>query len=289
MKLNVFQKGFSYSQDGDGNRLVCHLQGCNMRCRWCSNPEGLTTAGALLADEEWLADALCPKGAICNKRLDRRLCADCADRECVSGYSHKGLRLSCETLSVAALLEEIRAAAPLFYGGGGVTFTGGEPTLQFDALKALLRSLKENKIHTAIETNGSHPALGELFPLIDQLIIDCKQCDDEKHRAATGISNRQILENLRRAASEHPRVHIRVPLIGGVNDSDEDLAAFTAFFKTLRQAHTTFEILPYHEFGAVKWKQCGYTYEMTGGFVADETVQKFRAMLTQAGLNYRTT
>ena len=64
MKLKVFQKGFNYSQDGRGNRLVWHLQGCNMHCPWCANPEGMPPEGVLMTDPEQLAVSCCPRGAV---------------------------------------------------------------------------------------------------------------------------------------------------------------------------------------------------------------------------------
>ena len=77
--LKVFQQGFNYSQDGRGNRLVLHLQGCNMHCPWCSNPEGMPVRGALMTEKEWLTENCCPKGAVRNGSLDRSVCEDCAD------------------------------------------------------------------------------------------------------------------------------------------------------------------------------------------------------------------
>ena len=70
-KIRIFQKGFNYSQDGQGNRLVYHLQGCNMKCPWCANPEGMKMEGALYLDKDWIQDELCPKGAVKEKVLDR--------------------------------------------------------------------------------------------------------------------------------------------------------------------------------------------------------------------------
>ena len=157
MKLKVFQRGFNYSQDGSGNRLVYHLQGCNMRCPWCANPEGMPPRGVLMTDPEWLVDALCPKGAVRDGALDRGVCADCADKPCVTRTRSKGIRFSCEEFEVDALIEEIQRSRMFFYDGGGITLTGGEVAMQFDAAKEFLRRAHELGVHTAIETNGSHP------------------------------------------------------------------------------------------------------------------------------------
>lgn len=179
--MQIFQKGFNYSQDGPGNRLVYHLTGCNMRCPWCSNPECMETGGENLSPEEIYSEAL-----------------------------------SCRAL---------------FFDGGGVTFTGGEPTLQFEELKTALILLKKAGISAAIESNATHPRLAELFPLLDALILDFKHWDDGAHFAATGQHNRAVKENLCAAFSLHPNLLVRTVLIKGFNDTQNDAEAFAAFYR----------------------------------------------------------
>lgn len=289
MKIRIFQKGFNYSQDGQGNRLVYHLQGCNMRCPWCSNPEGMSPSGTLFVEPDWLLDSVCPHGAISGKKLNRSKCATCEQRECLTIHRNKGIYLSCVQQETRQTVEDILSASPMFYDGGGVTFTGGEPTMQAEALAEVLASVKAEDIHTAIETNGSYPGLPEMFPLIDQLIIDCKQIDPDKHKAATGISNVRILENLTQAAGNHPRVHIRVPMIGKVNDSQEDVQNFIRFFRKLAGPNVTFEILTYHEYGKNKWEQCGLNYQMGDAHIDSRKAAEARQAFRDAGLNYQTT
>ena len=290
MKLKLFQRGFNYSQDGSGNRLVYHLQGCNMHCPWCANPEGMPLDGVLMTDPEWLNDALCPRGAVRNGALDRAACAECADRPCVTQTRSKGIHFSCEEYEVDALIEEIQRSRMFFYDGGGITLTGGEVTMQFDAARELLRRAHELGVHTAIETNGAHPRLPELFPYIDELIMDCKQVDPELHRRWTGVDAARTLENIRRACAEHPMVHIRVPLIGGVNDSSEDEARFIAFFREIAGENVSFELLRYHEFGKDKWGQCGHDYAMdNSAHVSPERAAEMQKHMIEAGLRYQRT
>ena len=288
--MRIFQKGFNYSQDGYGNRLVYHLQGCNMNCPWCSNPEGMKREGVLITEEEWLLDEVCQHHAVHNKRLDRTICRECREKECVTKHRTKGIRLSYEEMEVDAVVEEVTANRPMFYDGGGVTFTGGEATLQFDELLETLERLHAAGIHTALETNGASPRLKLCLPYIDQLIMDCKLCDDEKHRMATGISNKQTLENIRHAARVHPCLHVRVPLIGEVNDSEADIKDFLEFFQTIGGDNVTFEILAYHAFGKKKWEQCGWEYQMPEtAHVKEETTQHFMEKIMELGLNYMRT
>ena len=118
-KIRIFQKGFNYSQDGQGNRLVYHLQGCNMKCPWCANPEGMRMEGALYLDKDWIQDELCPKGAVKENVLDRSICAKCSGRECQTvKYKNKGLRLSFEEYTADEIFDEILRSSPMFYDGG---------------------------------------------------------------------------------------------------------------------------------------------------------------------------
>lgn len=288
--MKVFQKGFNYSQDGDGSRLVYHLQGCNMSCPWCANPEGMNPEGVLVADEEWLLDSICPHGAVAGAKVDRDLCRLCRGRECITVHDTKGMYLSYQEQSADEIVREAAANEMMFYDGGGVTFTGGEATLQFEELKEVLIRLKENGINTALETNGASPGLPELFPYIDHLIMDCKHMDSIKHKQYTGMPNEGIQKNIRRAAKEHADLHVRVPMIGTVNDSTEEQEAFLDFFKEIQGDNVTFEVLAYHEFGRKKWEQCGWEYRMTkDAYVKEQTLRTFREKIIKTGARYKRT
>ena len=270
MQLNVFRKGFNTSQDGPGHRLVYHLQGCNMRCAWCSNPESRSREAAFIRRE-----AKCIHCGTCALDVD----------ECPSGaYQQMGTDYTLDELLREVMKDEVFFRV----SGGGVTLSGGEVTVQFAAAKRLLQRLKEEGIHTAIETNGAHRRLGELFPLVDCLIIDFKHHDDARLRAATGVGIEVIKRNLRKALAEHPDVLIRIPLIGGFNDASADAEQFAAFFRPLDTARARFEFLSYHEYGKDKWAQCGLPYRMErmkNAFVSDATVAQFKSVFEAAGLH----
>ncbi len=246
-ELLVFQKGFNYSQDGPGNRLVYHLQGCNMHCPWCANPEGIPARGCMMEKD-------------------------------------KGKRLSCKTYAWDDILEEAEQSRPLFFDGGGVTFTGGEPTLQFETLNMLLIKLKERGISTALENNGSHPQLMKLINAVDYLMMDFKHPDGTIHKRVTGVSNEVTCRNLNAIFKNGRQIAIRIPLVNGFNTSKEALNGFLEFFGGNAGKQVTFEFLRYHEYGRQKWQQCGMEYTVSDGFVKDEDAASFEDAFQKAGL-----
>ena len=282
--VKIFNKGFNYSQDGPGNRLIYHLQGCNMRCAWCSNPEGMPVFGELMVESRWLIDDICPLGAISHKTLDRRICENCTDRACVTQHRSKGIHLSYTEYDTDSILEEIQSALPLFYDGGGVTFSGGEPTLQFEALEELLKGAKKAGIHTAIESNATHRDLERLFPYIDLLILDFKLADEEKHLHYTGISNSRIKENFKKVFRSGKPALIRIPVIHTVNATQEDMLDIIEFMTSNDTKNVGFELLAYHEYGKVKWEQCGKNYTMANGFVSREKIKDFEQLFCDKNL-----
>ena len=237
MQLRVFQRGFNFSQDGPGNRLVYHLQGCNLHCPWCSNPEGLSLGGG------W-------------------------------------------TITPEALAAEAVRSRLMFFEGGGVTLTGGEVTLQWEAVLHLLTLLKAEGIHTCIETNGTSPYLPRLFPVLDLLIMDIKHYDSARHKAVIGMGIEQTTANLSAALNAGQQVALRIPLIGGFNASAEDAEQFAALLNRLNTGkRATVELLPYHEYGRSKYDKLHLPYTMNSdAHVSDETRLQMEEILRRSGL-----
>ncbi len=228
--MKVFNKGFNYSQDGPGNRLVYHLQGCNMRCKWCSNPEGM--------------------GALCE---------------------------TSEEYSADEIYSEIISCKPMFFDGGGVTFTGGEATLWGKELFGLFARLHENGISICLETNGTYGALIELAQYIDFLIMDIKHYSSQGYMYWTGNDGGSVYENFARLCSAGVPALIRIPLINNVNtDADEFLKLFGGF----DCRSMTFEFIPYHEYGRDKWTS---EYEMKDAFITQETYEEFKNKFEEKG------
>ncbi|MEI6580360.1 MAG: glycyl-radical enzyme activating protein [Eubacteriales bacterium] len=273
MGIKVIFRGFNFSQDGPGNRLVYHLQGCNLHCPWCSNPESIPENGSLLA-KGVLDDNLCPFGAIKDGVLNRENCETCIEKPCTKGQN-SSLQLSCSDMKIEEVIDEIKRSKKLFFDGGGVTFTGGEPTIQFDALKEVLSRLNDLDINTAVETNGTHIQLPELFELIDFLIIDCKHYNSKVHKKVIRFPNEAILKNIASALEQRSQLLIRIPLIGGFNASKTDAEGFANLFCNLNTENCSFELLRYHEYGKDKWNQCGIEYKMKNASVSDDDLNEF--------------
>ncbi len=229
--LKILHKGFNYSQDGPGNRLVYHLQGCNFACKWCSNADSIP-----LENE------------------------------------------NAKQYTVDEIFSEIMRSRMMFFDGGGVTFTGGEACLQSAELLDLLKSLRENGIHTAIETNGSVPALKEICGYVDWLIVDFKHYDEAEHIKWVGASNRNTRSFLEFAFENKLDIHIRIPVINGINDNPN---GFVDYFSRFDTSNADFEFLAYHEYGKDKWKG---EYGIENGFVSPEKIKEFTALFEENGL-----
>ena len=216
----------------------------------------------------------CKYNAVTDGHPDRTVCRGC-DKSCTNNPA-SGIKLSCKYESVDETVEYIKTCTPLFFDGGGVTFTGGEPTMQFDSLKLLLEKLKADKINTAVECNGTHPKLHKLFSLVDYLIIDCKHYDSEKHKSVCGLPLDIITKNIETASKQRNQLLVRIPLIGGFNSSAGDAEKFAKLFNSICTDICCFEFLRYHEFGKDKYEKCGMKYTMTEeAFVAPGTVKEF--------------
>ncbi|MBR6784769.1 MAG: radical SAM protein [Clostridia bacterium] len=227
----VLNKGFNYSQDGPGNRLVYHLQGCNFACKWCSNADSIPVDNS-----------------------------------------------KAKQISVSQMLDEILRSKMMFFDGGGVTFTGGEATLQAAELLELLKLLKANSISTCIETNASSPRLSDLSEFIDYLIVDIKHFDEDEHKKWTGASLANVKKNIEALLDSGRQLHIRIPVINGVNVNPE---AFALYFSKLKTENAVFEFLAYHEYGKDKWLG---KYQIENGFVGNDVINDFMQTFNRYGL-----
>ncbi len=285
-ELYVFQIGWNNSQDGPGNRLLIHLQGCNLSCPWCCNPEGRPIEGCLLAREKFLEASLCPYGGITYRKLDRKICSSCLDRQCLTTYRNKALSWSAKKIPLEELVDLAVSSKSLFFSGGGVTVTGGEATLQFEPLKMFFTELKEQGINTALETNGTNPRLEELFPVVDNMIIDVKHYEAAKALRVTKNDLRFLAENLSKAAKSALNPLVRITIIPDFNDSEKEADGFISLFLECGlKERCRIEFLVYHEYGKVKWEEIGEEYIMPQKKVEDAIVSYYRDSFIEKGFN----
>ena len=255
--------------DGPGLRTSIFLKGCPLRCGWCANPESQHVAPELVMfSANCLACGTCievcgPGGrALVDGRLAwrRDLCTLCA--ACVQICPAAAMEWSGQRWTAGNVVREVLRDGPFYEDGGGLTLTGGEPTLQPAFAEAILRLAKAEYVNTAMETTGNAPweVLEVLLPYLDLWLYDVKHLDSKIHRDYTGIGNELILSNLRRLAGLGAPIVVRVPLIPGFNMEEEDIRRTAEFLAELNDAVRAIELLPYHTLGRAKYEALGRSY-----------------------------
>jgi pyruvate formate lyase activating enzyme len=204
----------------------------------------------------------------------------------VEACPNKAREIRGKLTTVEEVLEEVKKDA-LFYqnSGGGVTFSGGEPTHQPEFLWYLLEGSQESGIHTALDTSGfvKPEILKKVLEHTNLVLYDIKHMDPAKHKEFTGVDNRLILENARMIAAMGKPMIIRAPLIPGHNDSTENIKALAEFMLGLGLKRI--DLLPYHSLGKIKYQRLGMEYKLSDlkPFAASE-VAKIKADLESYGL-----
>lgn len=260
--------------DGGGIRTLVFFKGCPLRCQWCQNPESMNPAPEIMRIPHsciacMKCMALCPHQAIRPMEngavdIDRSRCDLCGD--CVTSCYAGAMTIVGRYLTAEEVMEEVDRDRKFYAeSGGGVTFSGGEPTLQQDFLVSCLRAAKARGLHTAIETCGHAPwaAFAAVLDSVDLFLCDIKQMDAQRHRELTGVSNERILENITAISQAGIPLRLRLPLVPGANDSEANITA-TARFAAGLPSLQGFDILPYHRLGEAKWRQLGRVYPMDG-------------------------
>lgn len=265
----VFEVKGNSLDDGPGIRTVVFFKGCPLSCTWCHNPESKKAVPEIRFDREKCIGCgscvgVCPEHALVRGRpgfIDRGRCTLCA--ACTEECPSTALSLVGTPLSLEGLVRKIEPDIPFFAAsGGGITLSGGEPTLWLDFASELLRWAKARGIGTLVETCGLFPLqrfMECLYPHTDAVYFDLKLFDAREHEKHCGVENGRILENFaflsRRCAADGKVLLPRVPLVPGITATKANLSAIARFLTGL--GATRVDLLPYNPLWLSKMESLG--------------------------------
>jgi len=261
--------------DGPGCRTLVFLNGCALRCAWCSNPEGQLPRPRVLHHRKKCVHTHyrcideCPNNAIQingngtpHLSFNRFICDRCDSMKCVNACLNEALSAAGRHYSVSELMRILKRDQSYWGRQGGVTFTGGEPLLQKDFILSVLKQCRSNFIHTAIETSAHvhTDVLMEALKWTDWMFVDIKHMNSKEHGEKTGTGNELILKNLEAVAMADwdGRLIIRLTIIPGFNDTQENLKNTATLMQRLNLKEVN--LLPFHRIASSKYEQLSLNY-----------------------------
>lgn len=284
--------------DGPGLRTELFLKGCPLRCDWCSNPEswlpyiqpGIYRKKCISLKKCGDCKEVCPqqeevfnfyRGKL--KTLDRDICNNCM--KCADVCPSEAIKQWGKEMSIEECMEIIRKDRGYYErSGGGVTVSGGDPLIQSDFVAELFKKCKEENIHTCCESTFHAPweNIEKVLKHTDLIITDIKHMDDEKHKKYTKVSNKLILENLKKLAERKYDIILRIPVIPNVNDDMENIEATADFIlNEMNGSVRTLQLLSFMRLGEEKYESLGIPYKMSEVKVNRRSFQKKIAQIAE--------
>ncbi|MFX1496159.1 MAG: glycyl-radical enzyme activating protein [Promethearchaeota archaeon] len=275
----IFEIQKMSTEDGPGIRTTVFFKQCPLRCIWCHNPESILKIPQL----EWIEHKCigcktcietCKQNALTldqeGMHIDRDKCISCGD--CVKECPSTALHMFGEWWNINDLYHEIQKDKVYYQQSkGGITASGGEPTLQSDFLLKFLKKCKENDISTALDTCGfvNRNTLEKLLPFVDLVLLDIKEINSEKHKEFTGVSNKLILENAEWIVDyvkcNQKKIWIRTPIIPNYTATEENVEGIGNFIvKKLNNIPERWDLLAFNNLCTAKYERLDMNWSLKG-------------------------
>ena len=290
MKGRIFEIKRFAVHDGDGIRTTVFFKGCPLKCVWCHNPEGIDFKPQLAYYENKCIGcgecvSICPSGAHntgeSGHLFNRDLCIACG--KCTDVCLGNALTFYGKEMTVDELLP-ILLEDKEFYetSGGGVTLSGGECLIQADFCAELLKVLKENGIHTSVDTCGfvSKESFDKVIPYTDVFLYDLKAIDEDVHIKCTSVSNKLILDNLKYLDNCEKKAEIRIPYVPNYND--DQIKKIGEFLSKLNNV-VKVRVLPYHNYAGSKYKSLNIKNTLPEILPTDEEIKLAKEIIQAHG------
>ncbi len=280
--------------DGPGIRTLVYLKGCPLSCVWCHSPESVRPSPQLLFYRSKCIACgtcvqVCPQGAQSlsedgERSIDWEKCQSCGT--CAEACAPRALAMCGQKWTVRQVVQRVERNLPFFRNSnGGLTMSGGEVTAQARFSENVLRACQQRGIHTAIETCGfaRWEVLARFVPVVDLFLYDLKQMDPARHKELTGVDNGLILNNLAALGKTGKEIQVRVPLIPGRNDDEENIRRTAAY--AVHVGIKRIALLPYNSAAGSKYEWMGGEYTLSGlDTQSPEKLEELAAIARAAGL-----